>query len=321
VTVFNESLIGTKKEVVFTINGKPYSVMIDIERSPEDGSAGLVTKFSHVIHFNNDTLVAKKYANDRSHHIIQTSSSTAMTKNKLYSVMTVLNMSPEFPYVFFDDNDIFTFVRNNYTDIVVDSIENLTPGAYISDVFRYCYLYLNGGIYLDCKKILYIPMSSYIGNVINDSSNALKVTDIFVKDCLSNYSYNAIMICDKLCKIMKIALVYTIYKIVNNIYDKDPLCLTGPGSLGDAIDYMYEKRYPYYYKNIIPVEGKDWLSYVQDINGQKVIKNTYYGYYDEGMYREIGHYHNMWHSRSVYKQDLSLQYKNVKKITDITLFK
>lgn len=320
VTVFNESLIGTKTEIVFTINGIAYSVMIEI--SPKDDSTGLVTKFSHVIHFNDNTLVAKKYANDRSHHIIQTSSSSTITRNKLYSIMTILNMSPEFPYVFFDDNDIFTFVRTNYSNIVADSIENLTPGAYISDVFRYCYLYLNGGIYLDCKKILYIPMSTYIGNVINDASSiTLKVSDIFVKDCLSNYSYNAIMICDKLCTIMKVALVYTIYKIVNNIYDKDPLCLTGPGSLGDAIDYIYEKRYPYYYKNIIPVEGKDWLSYVQDRNGQRVIKNTYYGYYDEGMYREIGHYHNIWHSRNVFKKDLSLQYKNVRKITDITLFK
>ncbi len=148
-----------------------------------------------------------------------------------------------------------------------------------------------------------------------------KITDIFVKDCLKNYSYNAIMICDKFSKVMKIALVYSVYKIIKNSYDKDPLSVTGPGCLGDAIDYMYGNQYPYYYFNVIPIKDHDWLSFVTDRTGQRVIKNTYFGYYDEGAYRSTGHYHKLWHQHNIYKKNLSLKYKNIKKMTDIVLFK
>lgn len=314
VTVFDDSLVGTDAEIVFSISDIQYSVVVNIEKN----SVGIINKFSHVLFFANTTLYPKAYSNPRNLTVVQTNSSSSMTKNRFNSISTLLINSPEFPYQFFDDAGVQSFVRENYTEIVNDAINNLVPGAYISDVFRYCYLYLNGGVYMDCKKVVFQPVADYINNFTNANS---KITDIFIKDRIKNYSYNAIMVCDKLSKVMKIALVYSVYKIVNNSYDKDPLCITGPGCLGDAIDYMYESRYPYYYFNAIPKKDHDWLSFVTDRQRNNIIKNTYYGYYDEGKYRTTGHYHNLWHQHKVYKKDLSLTYKNIKNMSDIVLFK
>lgn len=316
ITVFNDALSGTDVEILFSVNDIQYSVIVNIEKN----SPGVVNKFSHIIYFVNTILSPKSYSNPRNLTLMQTNSSAQMTKNRFNSISSVLVNSPEFPYQFFDDAGILKFVKDNYTNIVFEAITNLTPGAYVSDVFRYCYLYLNGGIYMDCKKVVFEPVCDYIDNFTN-ANRSSKITDIFVKDLLKNYSYNAIMVCDKFSKVVKIALVYSIYKIVNSSYDNDPLSITGPGCLGDAIDYMYGKRYPYYYFNTIPKKDHDWLSFVADGSKRNVIKNTYFGYYDEGKYRTSGHYHNIWHQHKVYKKDLSIQYKNIKKMSDIVLFK
>jgi mannosyltransferase OCH1-like enzyme len=317
VTVFDDSLAGTDAEIIFSVNDIQYSVIVNIEKKLQ----GFVYKFSHVVYFVNASILPKSHSNPKNLTVVQTSASTQMTKNRFNSISTLLINSPEFPYQFFDDADVFNFVQDNYTDIIYDAITNLIPGAYVSDVFRYCYLYLNGGVYMDCKKIVFVPVSDYINNFINVSAS--KTTDIFIKDGVKNYSYNAIMVCDKFSKVMEIALVYSIYKIVKNSYDKDPLCITGPGCLGDAIDYIYEARYPYYYFNITPKNKKDhhWLSFIVDKSNRSVIKNTYFGYYDEGNYKSIGHYAILWQRHKIYKNDLSTKYKNITKMLDIVMFK
>jgi hypothetical protein len=316
VTVFNDTMMQPDIEIIFSIGDIQYSVIINIEKH----STGIINKFSHLLYFVNILLSPKPHSNPRNLTVMQTNSSTQMTMNRFNSISTLLVNSPEFPYQFFDDTNVMKFVADNYTNIVYDAINNLNPGAYVGDVFRYCYLYLNGGVYMDCKKVVYIPLSNYIDNFA-DLHMSSKITDIFVKDRLKNYSYNAIMVCDKFSKVMKITLVYSIYKIIKNSYDKDPLSVTGPGCLGDAIDYMYGDRYPYYYFNKVPVIGYDWLSFVEDTMGHRVIKNTYFGYYDEGAYRTTGHYHNLWHQHNIYKKNLSSKYKNIKKMTDIVLFR
>lgn len=319
VTVFDDSLAGTDAEITFSIDNTKYSVIISIETTSGSGGT-IIDKFSHVMYFANQHISPKPYSNPRGLTVIQTNTTANVSKNKYNAMMTVLINSPEFPYEFYDDQDVVNFVSDNYTQIIVDALQNLVPGAYVSDLFRYCYLYLNGGIYMDCKKVVYVPVCDYIDDFMTANSST-KITDIFIKDKLKNYAYNAIMVCDKFSKVTKIALVYSVYKIVNNNYDIDPLCVTGPGCLGDAVDYMYGNRYPYYYFNYVPPGKQDLLSFVGDKSKSSVIKNSYFGYYEEGGYKDTGHYHNLWMKHKIYKTDLSSKYKNIKKMSDIVLFK
>jgi hypothetical protein len=162
---------------------------------------------------------------------------------------------------------------------------------------------------------------NYVNNFLNLNSKT-GITDIFIKDLPKNYAYNAIMVCEKNSKVMKIALIYSINNIVNNLYQSDPLSITGPGCLGYVVDYVYNKQYPYYYFNTVPISGLHNLSFVasSDINKKPIIKNTYYGYYGENEYGSTTHYDKLWHLGSVYKSDLSKKY-SIKKMSDIKLFK
>jgi hypothetical protein len=325
-TVFNDGLYepssSSSREIVFKVNDKTYTIEFKIETSRSE----IVTKFSHIIQFSKKVLIGKKHDNSKNYSIIQTSSSLSMTKNRFYSISSVLTMSPEFAYKYFDDNDVFKFIQNNYSDMVLRAIQNLIPGAYISDIFRYCYLYLNGGVYMDCKKLLYVPLSEFIDRFNKNQTSTLQgLTDIFVKDCAHSkaydYAYNSIIVCDKLSKTLRGAIIYGVFNIIKNYYGNDTLSITGPGCLGGSVDYVYKNKYPFFYRNVIPVQGHNWLSYIVDKNDQKVIKNTYYGYYEENKYITTNHYHNLWYEKRIYKKDLTQDYPSVRTMSDVILFK
>lgn len=317
VTVFNTTLFNTNHEIIFTLDNidqsykQKYSILINIQNC---------MKFTHIIcitdNNNNNTLYSREHYNANNNSIMQTDAHTNISRRKFYSVMTILNFAPEFTYKYYDNNNVFSYIKNNYAPILYDAIMNLKPGAYIADLFRYCYLYLNGGVYMDCKKIMYISLSKYILNTITD----IKLDDIFIKDCIHNYAYNAIMICNRFSEVMKQCIINCVITIIQGKYNEDPLSITGPHVLGNAIDYVYDGKYNYNYLNVVPIKNNDWLSYNVNKDGTKVIKNTYYGYYDENNYKNTNHYHVLWYKKNIYKQNLSKKYKNIIDKTDVILF-
>jgi hypothetical protein len=307
VSVFDQELIGEDFEVMFSLDNISYSLIINLE----------TTKFTHIIMLNN-LIRPLEYKNPKKYEIIQTSSENNMCRNKFYSISTILNNSPEFSYKFFNNNDLYQFVKDNYSSIVNDAIQNLRPGAYVADLFRYCYLYLHGGIYTDCKQILYIPMSKYIFGNMSDAIHTNGQLDLYVKDRPFNYAYNAVMVCDKLSNIQLECIRRSVWNIINNQYGHCALSVTGPNVLGDVIDQQIN-RYIYPYHNTVPKNALAKDSYITDSSGRIVIKNTYHGYYDEKQYTYNGHYDLMWKTRAIYRQNLSKKYKDVKS-SDIKMF-
>lgn len=293
ITVFNPALYRKVHTLTFTIKNKSYKVDINLKQS--------VDKFTIAIYIQDQQLSICEHNNKNQYKIIQTNQSSEMTKNKLYSIMTILNYAPEFEYVFFDNDNLYKFIKNNYRDIVYDAITNIVPGAYVSDLFRYCYLYLMGGIYIDCKKILYVPLQNIINNdgILND--------EIFVKDVPANYCYNSIMICKTKNPIMRKAICKCIENSIKNEYTNDSLSVTGPGLLGSIIT---KYNYKYFHKQI---SNKHAESIIVDNNNNIITKNTYFGYYNENNYINTSHYAIMWTNKKVYRQKLN-KYVNVKVI-------
>lgn len=59
--------------------------------------------------------------------------------------------NPEFKHQLFDDEACIEFIRDNFPPDVLHAYHSLSPGAYKADLWRYCVLYIHGGIYLDVK--------------------------------------------------------------------------------------------------------------------------------------------------------------------------
>jgi mannosyltransferase OCH1-like enzyme len=199
--------------------------------------------------------------------IIQTSVNNNCKNIYNYNAfMTFIELNPEYEYYFFDNNDVKKFIRDNFDEEVLEAYDTLVPGAYKADLFRYCYLYIHGGCYFDNKQILRQPIRNLI------ESNDI---DIYCKDTVDYFMFNAVMISDKNNKI----LFDIIYKIVdnvkNNFYGDNPLEPTGPLLLNKyshdrTIKLQHIVDGNYYTESKILIKA----------NNELFINTHYKGYYD-----------------------------------------
>jgi hypothetical protein len=66
-------------------------------------------------------------------------------------VRDLISANPEFKYQFYDDERCRTFIQSHFPEDVLHAYDTFIPGAYKADLWRYCILYIYGGIYLDIK--------------------------------------------------------------------------------------------------------------------------------------------------------------------------
>jgi hypothetical protein len=155
--------------------------------------------------------------------IYQTWHSKKLPVEMRESVNHIKKAAPEFTYMLFDDTDCLEFIQEYFPSNVVDAYTKLIPGAYKADLWRYCVLYVTGGIYIDIKyrpvptfKLIQLTKSEHFVNDLQDAY--LKVDGV----------YNGVMV----CKPHNNALLKCINEIVHNVsvsyYGRSPLEPTGP---------------------------------------------------------------------------------------------
>jgi len=91
--------------------------------------------------------------------IIQTGFSeinTSKNKNK------IITENPEYTYKYYNNTDCINFINKNFSYNVVKAFNKLKPGAFKADLFRYCYLFINGGVYIDLDICPEKPLNEII---------------------------------------------------------------------------------------------------------------------------------------------------------------
>lgn len=163
--------------------------------------------------------------------IIQTSNYN-MNKNIQHNnaITSIIEMNPEYEYKFFNDTESRQFIIDNFkenileedndkkyflSDIII-AYDKLIPGSYKADLFRYCYLYINGGCYIDCKIIMKKPL-----NKIIDKDDSIVV-------CLENdILYNGIIFTEKNNKLIYNCIKNCVLNILSNENWNNPHDVTG----------------------------------------------------------------------------------------------
>jgi len=90
--------------------------------------------------------------------IFQTWITSNLPPKMLKTVNKLKATNPEFEHRLFDDNDIRAFLTEYFNPDVLFAFNKLVPGAFRADLWRYCVLYIYGGIYLDIK---YEPINNF----------------------------------------------------------------------------------------------------------------------------------------------------------------
>lgn len=57
-------------------------------------------------------------------------------------------------YNFYTDDQAASFISQHFSSEVLDAFDSLLPGAYKADLFRYCVLFIEGGIWADIDTLL-----------------------------------------------------------------------------------------------------------------------------------------------------------------------
>lgn len=84
----------------------------------------------------------------------------------------------EYTYEFFDDTRAHDFILEHYGEIVARKFKTLSVNAHKADLFRYCYLFMKGGVYMDIKIELMKPLrdifdEDYTYTVLSSVQNSI----------------------------------------------------------------------------------------------------------------------------------------------------
>jgi mannosyltransferase OCH1-like enzyme len=251
-------------------------------------------------------LITMNYSQKIPLKIHQTHNSNKLNSYLYNSCMVNINSSPEYEFIFYDENDRISFISNNYPAEYLDAYNSIIPGAYKADLFRYLLLYKEGGVYIDCKSSLIVPLRNFINSTVEflvfiDRQN-------FCKGILQN----AFIASVPGHPVLKEVIEMCITNITNKKYNVNLLDITGPLTLGRAFfkvinqnicepsigDYVYNIKLYGHFVTHIDVNGNRFETFVDKDNNiiiNRVNCPNYYNNLPDNDYRLL------WNSKGVYK--------------------
>jgi mannosyltransferase OCH1-like enzyme len=205
-------------------------------------------------------------------------------------------MNPEFNYHLYSDEDCLNFISKYFNSDVVSAFNTLVPGAYKCDLWRYCVLYINGGVYLDIKFYSVVPLITLI------KDNPI----LFVKDrdfgddtstCAEDI-HNAFMISPPNNIIFKKCIDDIVNSCKFKLYHRNPLDVTGPCLLGRIILQHDPDNFNNYVKNF-RLDGDNI------VNGDTIIFKQYANYRnDQDKFQKTKRYPQYWWDKNMYGEIL-----------------
>lgn len=223
------------------------------------------------------------------------------------SVMTFIELNPEYEYRFYDMSDRREFIKKHFNQDVLNAYDSLVPGSFRSDMFRFCYMYIEGGCYFDSKMILRTPMRNMI---LPDEDYVL------CQDRVPKNTITGILFVSKNMKEFKLCIDEIVKNVKQNIHYPDPLDYTGPGLLGKYLDGKF-------YKKMIHIvhswDEENPANFIFKIGNEIVVQKYYKGYYknyaleNSNNTNKLPHYSKLCYSGQVY-------YKQIQKFNEYIVY-
>ena len=217
----------------------------------------------------------------------------------------IISMNPGYDYEYYNNDDCVLFLEEHFGSHLVNTFNALRPGAFKADLFRYCYIYIKGGVYIDIDLEPLVPLDE----IIPHEADFVSVRENIIVYPKLLGIWQAFMAGKKNLDFLRDAIV----KIVNNVHNKvypsgsheyiqDVLSITGPSLLYNAMHISgipklgYSKArnntiYLYHYGPNTVTDHNN-LYGVYDASGRKI-------FYDHPSLSTI--YIDMFRNREVYQ--------------------
>jgi hypothetical protein len=88
----------------------------------------------------------------------------SLNTNMKKAIQTWKDKNPNYIHNIMYDKDCKYFLKKYFTEDVLQAFNTIKSGAGKADLFRYCYLYIKGGIYVDVDNICIKPLDEWLKN-------------------------------------------------------------------------------------------------------------------------------------------------------------
>ena len=151
------------------------------------------------------------------------------------SVHRWITLNPEYNYYFFNTSDQRVFIRDHFPAFVLKSYDSLIPGAYRADLWRYCVIYVKGGVYADLRT----SPNTRLKHIIQPSDDFVIPRDFGLAALWQGF-----FACSIRHPIMEMCIHWICNDIMVNKYYDLGLELTGPACIGKIFN-LFMDRYSY----------------------------------------------------------------------------
>jgi hypothetical protein len=164
--------------------------------------------------------------------IYQTWKTKDVPQQMRFSIQSFIDLNPEYEHRLLDDAECRDFIAEHFPGRVLRAYDKLIPGAYRADLWRYCWLYTHGGVYIDVDSRAFAPLST-----------AISETDTFVAVRVANPGkkvwpgiYQGFLACEAAHPFLKATIDLVVSNIENDFFGECPTEPTGPVALGVAVN-------------------------------------------------------------------------------------
>jgi len=200
----------------------------------------------------------------------------------------LVESNPEITFHLYDEDSCRQFIKDNFEEEVLKAYNSLIPCSYKSDLWRYCILYINGGIYMDIK---YRCVNGF-------KFIALTEEEHFVRDRPDNCVYTALIVTLPKNEIMQKCIYQIVENVKNKYYGVDWLYPTGPGLLGKYFTNEEIDKLGMFF-NCSYIENKLNKYYI--VNNDRIILKYYNEYRKEQeQYQKKKYYAEFWKENNIY---------------------
>jgi mannosyltransferase OCH1-like enzyme len=190
-------------------------------------------KIEYVV-FPKNIISENKIENNKIPKIIhKTFKSNFVSKSMYEALMSWKNLNPQYDLILYDNEDCEDFIYDNFDERVLNAYKKLIPGAYKADLFRFCILYIRGGVYSDVGQ----ECLDTLDKLIEKQDEFITAKDLFIGGLQINF----------ICSIpkhqfLKLAIDKIVENVENNYYGNSDLDVTGPLMFGKIVNKALGKK-------------------------------------------------------------------------------
>jgi mannosyltransferase OCH1-like enzyme len=170
-------------------------------------------------------------------NIIQTYISHHIPCRMSQAINMNISKNENWNHLYFDDIDSHLLMQKHFPGEINDAYEKLIPGAFKSDLFRLCAVYLFGGCYMDATMLLETSLDLVVQPFTNIGHKLIIPTD----DPAATFFplYQAFFLSTKNNPVLMKILQHIVKLIQSNHEPIDCLSYTGPATVGRAINQIF----------------------------------------------------------------------------------